>query len=134
MGLLDRVLDASASARLRQVELSDQRHLGVWLVLDSGELCRQTVRRNRLGLEVRDTERVPVGTVTAATVTDEPVRFGGALLVGPVGVVRQRGDAYLTITTTGPVWSLPVPHRHTGRARRFAAELLTAAHAARVVI
>jgi hypothetical protein len=132
MSLFERALNASARAQLRQVELADQRHLGVWLAVAEGELCRQVERRNRVGLTLRDTERVPVATVTDATVTDEPVRFGGALLVGPVGLVRQRGDAYLTISTTGPVWSVPVPHKHRERARQFAAELLSAAHAAGV--
>lgn len=132
MSVFQRVRDSQARAQARQIELADQRHLGVWLVSADGELCRRVERRNAIGLTLPGTERLPVATVTAATVTDEPVRFGGGLLVGPVGFVRQRGDAYLTITTTGPVWSVSVKHRYRERARQLAAELLSAAHAAGV--
>lgn len=113
------VARAAANAAADRAVRGSDRGLGVHLDVRAGQVVRSKPRA-----------RVPLAAVTAATVTDEPVRFGGALLVGPIGFVRQRGDAYLTITTTGPVWSIPIKHKHVERARQFAARLLTAAHAA----
>lgn len=105
-------------AQRRQQQRDDIRHLGVGFDVEAGTLVRA------------DGATLPVGTITEATVTDEPTRITGALLVGPVGFLGQRGDHHLTIVTTGPVWSVPIKHKYVERARQLAAELLTAAHVA----
>lgn len=80
--------------------------------------------------DVRTGASIPLDQITDVTVTAEPVRMTGAVMVGPVAWIGQRGAAYLTVHSRGPVWLLPIPARRTGEARAWAAAVMTAAHAA----